>query len=546
MAVRKYAAIAALSAGLGLSGLAGASPARGERAASGGILRIAARDVGFVDPTLGQDASLELATQLRLVGYPDREGPGSNRVIPEAAEALPTISRDRRTYLFTIRKGLRFSDGTPVTAAHFAFGLARAFRPEFESPAAFVLANIVGAESVIEGRAETLAGVRARGRTLTISLTRPQPALLVGLANEGQALPLRLPAAVPVTVPVPSAGPYYVKEWDPENRVLLVRNPYWNRRAIPWRPARLGAIEWTLGLDIEEGVRMVEQGTLDLISAYPGPPPANIRDLAARYGINKGRFFLKPGSTLWYVVFNSGRPLFRGNARLRRAVNFALDRPELARLFGAFTKRTDQILPPAVPGFEDADLYPLKGANAAKAGALARGSLRGGKAVMYNRTGQIGTLLAQVIRFNLAKIGLEVEVRTFEVPVMFDRMRTRGEPWDLSVVGQFSVSPGLLDPGWWIDFYAGPVRFEGDKLSADSNWALFDEPAWNRRIDQASRLTGEARYAAYGRLDQDLMREAAPVAPFFMGKRWTLVSPSVGCFTALPFGSVDLVALCKK
>ena len=236
-------------------------------AASGGTLRIAAFDVGSVDPTLDQDFSLEFATFLRLVSYPDREGPGSNRVIPEAAEALPTISRDRRTYVFTIRKGLRFSDGTPVTAANFAFGLARAFRPEFGSPAAF-MSDIVGAKSVIEGRAVTLAGVRARGRTLTISLTRPQPALLAGLANEGQALPLGLPPTVPVTVPVPSAGPYYVKEWDPEKRVLLVRNPYWNRRAIPWRPARLDAIEWTLGLDSEEGVRMVEQGALDLISAY--------------------------------------------------------------------------------------------------------------------------------------------------------------------------------------------------------------------------------------------------------------------------------------
>ena len=120
-------------------------------------------------------------------------GPGSNRVIPEAAEALPTISRDRRTYVFTIRKGLRFSDGTPVTAAHFAFGLARAFGPGFGSPAAF-MSDIVGAKSVIEGRAVTLAGVRARGRTLTISLTRPQPALLARLGERRTGAPTRAAA----------------------------------------------------------------------------------------------------------------------------------------------------------------------------------------------------------------------------------------------------------------------------------------------------------------------------------------------------------------
>jgi peptide/nickel transport system substrate-binding protein len=539
MTVWKCASTAALFAGLGLLGLAAASPAGGDPAASGGTLRIGAGDIGHLDPTLPDDEQFT-AAQLKLFGYPDREGPGSNRLIPEAAERLPTVSRDRRTYTFTIRKELRFSDGTSVAAANFAFGLARALRPEFGSPAAFGLANIVGAKSVIEGRAQTLAGVRARGRTLTITLKRPQSDLLTYLADE-PALPLNLPLTVPITeAPIPSAGPYYVKEWEPEKRVLLVRNPYWNRRAIPWRPARLDAIEWSLGLSSEESVRMVEQGDLDL--TWSVPPAPNVRQLVERYGINKSRFFVKPLNSVWWVAFNSGRPLFRGNARLRRVVNFALDRPQLVRQFGPFTaKRTDQILPPIARGFKNADLYPLKGANVVKARALARGARRGGKVIMYNRASQLGTLLAQVIRFDLAKIGLAVEVKTFEPAVMFDRMSRRGEPWDISVFGELLS----LDPEAWLDQFDGRnIRFEGGK-NGGLNLFLFDEPAWNRRIDEASRLTGGGRFAAYARLDRDLMREAAPVAPFLNLNAWTLVSASVGCFTWRA-AELDLVALCKK
>jgi ABC-type transport system substrate-binding protein len=538
MAVWKCPSIAALSAGLGLLGLAASFSRGGDPAASGGTLRIGAGDIGLLDPTFPSDLRFS-ATQLKLFGYPDREGPGSNRLIPEAAERLPTISRDRRTYTFIIRKELRFSDGTSVAAANFAFGLARALRPEFGSPAADGLANIVGAKSVIAGRAQTLAGVRARGRTLTIRLKRPQSDLLTYLADE-PALPLSLPPTVPITeAPIPSAGPYYVKEWESEKRVLLVRNPYWNRRAIPWRPARLDAIEWSLGLSPEESVRMVEQGNLDL--TWSVPPAPNARRLAERYGINKRRFFVKRLNSVWWVDFNSGRPLFRGNARLRRAVNFALDRPQLIRQFGPFTaKPTDQILPPIVPGFKNADLYPLKGANVATARALARGALRGRKVIMYNRTGQLGILLAQVIRFDLAKIGLAVEVKTFEPTVMFDRMSRRGEPWDLSVAGEILN----LDPEAWIDqFHGRNIRFKGGK-NGGRNLNLFDEPVWNRRIAEASRLTGEGRFAAYARLDRDLMREAAPVAPFLNLNGWTLVSASVGCFTWRA-GEVDLVALCK-
>ena len=94
------------------------------------------------------------------------------------------------------------------------------------------------------------------------------------------------------------------------------------------------------------------------------------RELAAKFGVNKARFFVRPGLVLRHIVFNNARPLFRDNVRLRQAVNFALNRRELARAATTAPlayRLTDQYLPPSLPGYRDAKLYPLERPNLARA-----------------------------------------------------------------------------------------------------------------------------------------------------------------------------------
>lgn len=515
------------------------APSSARTEAPGLVLRVGHADLGGDaprDPQLAPEWAIHIS-HLRLVAYPDVESGGATRLVPEAAERMPTVSRDRRTYVFELRDGLRFSNGAPVRAAHFAFALARGYRPELRSPNR--LMPIVGARAIMDGKETALAGVRASGSKLTVTLERPDPTFLHHLSHV-PAIPLGLPAPPGgMKEPVPSAGPYQIEEHP--GGVRARRNPHWNRKAIPWRPARFDAIEWIVGGSDEQRVAMVERGELDLV--YVGASEL-ARDLGRRYGVNDERFFVKPLPNTWFVAFNHARPLFRGNATLRRAINHALDRPQLVRQFGPLGgRRTDQFLPPSLPGVTDADLYPLKGAEMAKARELARGALRGGKAIMYNRTGPLGTLLAQVIAANLAQIGLELEVRTFEPPVMFDRMSRSDEPWDLSVYGTLFA----FDPGAWLVgmLHGRSIRLEGGR-NTGLNLTRFDDPVWNRRIDAANRLDAEDRLTALGRLEQQLMREAAPVAPF-MNITWRMfVSRRVGCFTWHAEGYVDFVALCPR
>jgi peptide/nickel transport system substrate-binding protein len=537
VAVRRrwFAGSLLVAAGLGLLVAAGAAT-NGRAAAQqrGGTLQLTL-PVGFssLDPSVAGTRAIFTATQLLLVSYPDVESPTSNRLVPQAAVALPRVSPDGRTYTFTIRSGLRFCDGRPVTAANFAFSLNRVLRPELGAQISAFLHDIFGAEDVLAGRATVASGIRARGRTLTIRLTRPVPDFpsRMAIGNFG-ALPLDLPFEELTRAPVVSAGPYYIKEYVPRRSALLARNPYWNRRAIPGRPANVDAVAYTFGLSADEALARVERGELD----YTGPPRNAIRDLHARFGVNRSRLYVRPSPTVRYLEFNHARPLFRRNVRLRRAVNFAVDRAYLARQSPLLAlRRTDQILPPAMPGFAEAALYPLAGADVKRARELARGALRSRRAMIYAQ--EVDRQLAEIVRFNLAQIGIEATVQVFELPVFLERMTQRGEPWDVAVSGWFA---DYVDPANFFEPFNGRGALAGDLDVA------FREPAWTRRIAEASALTGEARYAAFAALDRDLMREAAPVAPLFVENIVGFTSARLGCVNYHPYGFLDYAAVCLR
>src|SRR5688500_11557622 len=130
--------LAAIGAGLLLA--AGfASPAEGgsqssdRNAARGGTLRVdLTSDFDYIDSSLAyftHSWQLLNATQLKLLGFPDKEGAAGSRMVAHAAAGFPKVSRDGKTYTFTIKRGFRFSDGSAVTSANFRAAIARALNP---------------------------------------------------------------------------------------------------------------------------------------------------------------------------------------------------------------------------------------------------------------------------------------------------------------------------------------------------------------------------------------------------------------------------------
>ncbi len=533
-------------------GAANAAPsAKAKAEARGGVLRVDSRsDFDYIDPQLAyftHSWQMGNAVNLHLLGYPDKAGVAGTRLVAEAAAGLPAVASDGKTYTFTVKTGFKFSDGTAVTAANFAASINRALDPKMQSPASSFVEDIVGAKAVLDGKATTASGVTAKGQTLTIKLTKVAPDFLARMTMEFfPAIPVNLPhVGEGIQAPMVSAGPYYVKEWVQKRSAVLLRNPYWNRNKEPWkslgRPANVDTISYTFGNSTDATKLRLDKNETDT----GGIPPAAVAELVQKYGLNKERFFLDKNLVFWYFSMNNEGALFKGNLKLRQALNWAIDRPQIVRQHGYLGGgRTDQILPPGMPGYKDFDIYPLKPVSAsslAKAKALASGNTRSGKAVFYAFNTAPGPAIAQVVQYNLKQIGVDVEIKQFDRVVQHDKIATRGEPFDISHSGWGADYP---DPSNFIN-----VLLDGTRIQATNNVneSYFNDPVFNKRMADAAKLSGDARLTAYGLLDRDLMRDAAPMAPYINTNARSYVSESLGCFTfASVHGVINLVAVCKK
>ena len=538
--------VAALAIG-GLVAIGADRASPGSRAADveGGIFRISinsASGIDSMDPALASSPpgwALLDTTCARLMSYPDKPPPAGFVLQPEVAADFPSVSRDGRTYTFRLRNGFRFSDGSPVRATAFARAINRMLAPEMKSPGVQYVRDVVGAGKVVAGKAATASGVVARRNTLVVRLTRPAPDFPSRTAST-------FFCAVPPTLPIdaegrgafPAAGPYYVVDYRRGERVVLRRNPYYGGE----RPHNVDGFDVDLrAASPQEVLRRVDRGEADWGHTLSGIYFDPSLGLVEKYGINRSQLQLRPGLTLRLLAFNSARPLFRDNPRLRKAVNFALDRQAIVMAGGQHVSRaSDQYLPPSLPGFRDADVYPLERANVARAKELAQGSLRSGKAVLYTNSSTLPMAIGQLVKQQLAEIGLEVEVRGIPIhsasAAYFNKLAAGGEPWDIAF--------GLWTPSY-IDPYAYINLLFDRRFVGATNFARFASSAYDRPLRQAARLPqGVGRQTAYSALDVQLGRDSAPIAVVDVLNEPTLVSRRVGCIVLRP--ALDLTSVCLE
>ena len=497
--------------------------------------------IDSIDPILGSFPSTDTlfrATCAGLMNYPDAAYPEGWRLRPEIATGYPRITDGGRTYTFTIRKGVRFSTGPTVTARSFAHTITRILDPRMKSRGWIDLDDIVGAQAVHEGKADTVSGVVARGNTLTIRLTKPA-ADLPSRVGTLCVVPVGMPISPEgASAPVPGAGPYYISEYLPGERIVLERN----RHYTGGRPHRVDRVVAFMGGTATTILERVERGELDYGFLAPADFADRATELVRRYGLGRSRLFSSPAFNIRVFVLNTSRPLFRNNPQLRQAVNFAVDRGALVRERGAYSSYpTDQYLPPFVPRFRNEGIYPLRGPDVAKAKALAKGRTRGGKVVAYVSNTASGSLAqGQILAANLAKIGLEVEVKDFPSSVLFPKMLTPGEPFDIGWAGWIGIHPpGETILNWMFD---GTTIANAPDFG---NISYFNSPRHNRLLERASQLPlGPARDRAYAALDVDLARNAAPAVAYAYDRFLTLVSERTDCVIVNPY--LDLAAVCLR
>jgi peptide/nickel transport system substrate-binding protein len=500
-------------------------------ARSGGRVTMETEDeLDSLDPALAYStASIAVlrSTCATLLTHPSEPGAAGTRPVPELAEGLPRVSDGGRTYTFTLRRGYRFSppSGEPVTAGSMKYTIERVLNPRSHSWWAAHLSDV--------------SRVTASGDTLTLRLTRPSSTLTERLAMPGLcAVPIGTPIDPEGVDIIPSAGPYYVAEQVPGQEVVLRRNP---RYGGP-RPNRPDEIQITWNAGHRQTLARVESGAVDYTAITANVEAA--RRLDARYGAGSAaakaghqRYFVKPMVELDMLFFNTSRGPF-ASPRLRRAVNFAIDRTALARegLWNGLPARaTDDYLPPTLRGYRDAEIYPMR-PELERARALA--GRRHRTAVLYSSAFPSHVRFAEIVKANLRAIGTDVQIKNLGAR-HWARIGRRGEPFDLAV-------------GAWYADYPHPIDFlrqlDGRTIRAEenSNLAYYDSPGYNRRLDAATRLFPPAREIALGRLSVDVARTVAPWAVVANDRTHDFFSKRIGCQRWNAVSGLDLGSLCIR
>jgi len=524
-------AVSALAALLAVSASAKPSAAR---ASSTLNLAVAGADVDYSDPAKAYSVlawEIEYETCAKLVGYPDADGAaGSQLQAGDATTGLPVISPDGKTYTFTIKPGIKYSDGATLKASDFAYEINRVASPVMQSGAIPFLADIVGFQNVVNNKAKTVSGVVAKGNTLTIHLTERDGALLSKLAMPFFCAvePSKTPIDPNGVTTLPGAGPYYIASRTIGKQLVLKKNPYYKGN----RPARSSTIVFTMNTNQQQTYLQVSNGT------YAADPsglddPTAAASLVQKYGLNKGRIFVHPLVETDYLAMNTQESTF-GTAAARRAANYAVDRPAVLRTRGYLGGvRTTTILPAALAGgYWGQKLYPLQGADPAKAKSLDPNC---GNVTLWG--GQTATATAQegIVRYNLTQMGCNVSVKQFGGFAIYTAAGVKGADYDMMF-------------GAWSDDYPDPYDFFGILLdgrniqsTGNNDFAYIDNATLNKKIDAANALTGAPRFKAYGQLDVYTTTQLAPWVSIDNRSQRDFVAPNVAGYLFQPANaSMDL------
>jgi peptide/nickel transport system substrate-binding protein len=451
----------------------------------------------------------EWLTARPLLNFAHSTGARGYRLLNEGARNY-TVSRDGRTYTFHLRQGMKFSNGTPITAANYKHTFMRVLNPAVGSPLASFLTdpvsvNIVGALKYNSSGKGSVAGIQTKGKyTFIIKLVKANALLptLVALPPTG-AEPLNLPLKPITSAPkqLPSGGRYYVAKYTPDRLIQIRKNKYYKPLGAAPMPGNVAGFDYTIGVQQDQALLLINKGQSDW--AADGLTPSSWGPLFAKYG-TKGRAQVFATSVVDYAVMNTSKGVF-SNLNARKAVNYGINRKSLVKIRGPKAGFPQcSLLTPAIPGYKKCTVYPLNKQDTTKARSLASGHT--GHVNFWYTASTTGTLIQRLASSQLNAIGFNnIDYKPFQSG-LFSALGKKGNDYDFAIIG------------WSADF-PDPYDYVNKLLSGqtiqdvqNNNVSYFNNPKANAQMANAAKLKGSARYKAYGNLDISIQKNYAPIA----------------------------------
>ncbi|MFF9345078.1 ABC transporter substrate-binding protein [Streptomyces sp. NPDC014773] len=464
-----------------------------------------------------------------LVTYRAAPGAGGSELVPDLAEDLGTPSDGARTWTFRLKPGLKYEDGTPITAQDIKHNVERSFSPDLPGGPDYAARYLAGAEGY-QGP--------ARGRHLDSVKTPDARTIVFELRKPFAEFPFA--ATLPTFAPVPpkrdegarydnrpfSSGPYKIESYARDKRMVLVRNTHWDPASDSVRKAYPDRIVVTMGLkgnQIDDRLIASSGGDASAVS-WAQVRPESLSKVLTKADV-RARMLAESSSCTEMLQMHTGRAPF-DDLKVRQAVQWALDREAIVTAAGgpAVTDASSAAMPGSLfTGGKQPDTLKIPLAGDPEKAKRLLGEAGKADGLSTRLTVSSGDkAIGEAIQQALGKAGIKVTVETVDPSAFYD------------TIGDTENRTDLVYTGWCPDFPSGatflPFVFDGRFIKEkgnSGNHSLFKDDATMKRMDEIAAMTdGAAAHKAWQELDARILAQA-PVAPGAMKRRSLLVGTNV-------------------
>ncbi|MFF0229349.1 ABC transporter substrate-binding protein [Micromonospora sp. NPDC005254] len=467
------------------------------------------------------------------------DGKGGLVLVGDLAETPgKNVNNDCKVWEFTIKDGVKFEDGRPITSKEIAYGIARSFDPDLSGGPTYIQEWLADTPQF-----DTKWDFKKNKTSLPPGLTTPDAKTLrFEFAKPRCDLPFAV--SLPTTAPLPadkdtgvdldkqpfSSGPYKVAKNQVGVQITLDRNPNWDPKTDPVRHQYPDRFVWTFGptADAANNRVIADNGADQSALAFNTVPASLVAKVAGDAAL-KSRTILSPTPSANQLVINNQRVT---DLKVRQALNYAIDREGLIKAMGGQTVAAPMttLMPSATIGYKAYDAYP----------AGANGNVDKAKELLGGKTPELVLGVADnsteqqqgaQLKANLERAGFKITLRNISDDAKLDEVKKKDNPWDLYI------------GNWAADWPSGasilPVLYDGRTIKAEgnSNQSYFNDPAINAEMDRIQAMPAADQGPEWAKLDERIMKEHAPVVPLFVDVAYNVHgSKAGGVFISSVFG----------
>lgn len=488
-----------------------------------------------LDPALSYDTtSMEAGQEMydQLVTYK-----GNTTQIQPMLATSYTVSPDGKTYTFTLRQGVKFWNGDPMTAQSFIDEFQRVMDPKVGSPGSGFFTIVQGATAYSKGKAKTISGVTAPDPyTLKIQLTAPEPFFLQVLAMPFfSAVDQKFIDSVGNKAfdskSAMGTGPYELKSYD-ANALVLTKNPgYWMKDSFGQQLPYLDKITMRINKNGQLDALNFEQGKTALMANLIGIPSSVYPHFESDPTLKKD-IVSASQNAVFYIGLNTQMKPY-DNKLVRKAIEFAINKDKIVQLINGRGQVANQPLPPAIDGYQktlDPNATYTYDPTKAKALLAQAGFPNGFKTTFYSANDPDILKFDASIQNDLAAIGIQAKIDSMD--------------WNsFLTLNEKPNKTGIFYLGWFQDFPDASdflnTLFNSNEVPLN-NSTMYKNSQVDAWLNQAQTDTNTTeRMSLYAKVTNKVMDDAVWV-PLYYPKAVYAAQPWVHGYYISPVLMDDL------